>query len=229
MLDYVVDALMQAAGVDHICVVGDVPSSTRYTKVLDQGGLFENLTAGLEATGAPQALVLTCDIPFITPEAIDDFIERSLARSVDLTYPIVSLDIYLKRFAEMKRTTVRLREGVFTGGNIMLLRTAFITSQRDQIRRVYAARKDVLRLGALLGPGLLCRLIISQLFAPGVLSLAMAESAAGRLLGKGSRVAAIITEYAEIGTDVDRPEDIQIAKRILATSNAGRAGTPIPQ
>jgi GTP:adenosylcobinamide-phosphate guanylyltransferase len=215
MLDYVVDALHASDTVDDVYVVGDVPSSSRYTQIADQGSLLDNLMAGLNAAGTESALVATSDIPFITAAAIDDFVTQASARKVDIAYPIVEMGAYRQRFGDMKRTTVRLREGEFTGGNVMLLRTEFVTRQPEHIRQAYAARKDVLKLGMLLGPGLLVRLIVSQAIAPSVLSLPMIESAAARVLGEGTKVAAVITRFPEIGTDVDKPEDIAAAEKIL--------------
>jgi len=217
MLDYVIDALAGATRVDRICVVGDVPASDRYVSLTDQGSLFDNLLAGLAAAGGTHVLVTTADIPFITPEAIEDFAAASLERHADIAYPIVTLASCRKRFVGMKRTSVRFREGVFTGGNIMLLRTEFVRSQPERIRQAYAARKDVLRLGALLGPALLLRLLVSQTIAPSVLTLPIAEAAVARVLGNSARVAAIVTDYPEIGTDIDKPEDIEIARRLMAT------------
>jgi GTP:adenosylcobinamide-phosphate guanylyltransferase len=216
MLDYVVDALAGSASIENICVVGDVPTNGRYAVVMDQGSLFDNLLAGLVAAGGAHVLVATADIPFITPAAIDDFVAAAHRRNADIAYPIVSMESCRKRFDGMKRTSVRLKEGVFTGGNIMLLRTEFVASRRDRIRQAYAARKDILRLGALLGPVLLLRLLLSQTIAPSALTLPIAEAAVANVLGDGARVAAIITDYPEIGTDVDKPEDIEIARRLLA-------------
>jgi CTP:molybdopterin cytidylyltransferase MocA len=216
MLDYVVDALAGASVVERICVVGDVPSSSRFVTVTDQGSLFDNLLAGLMAAGGAHVLVATADIPFITAESIEDFVRAALARDADIAYPIVTLDSCRKRFADMKRTSARLKEGVFTGGNIMMLRTEFVRAHPERIRQAYASRKDILRLGALLGPGVLMRLLVSQTIAPSVLTLPIVEAAVARVLGDGARVAAIITDYPEIGTDIDKPEDIEIARRLMA-------------
>lgn len=215
MIDYVVDALASSTSVDRIVVVGDVPASSRYESVPDQGGLFDNLLAGLKAAGGDFTLVATSDIPFLTPDAVDDFVSTAAARNVDIGYPIVDMDAYKKRFADMKRTTVKLREGTFTGGNMMLLRTEFMVGQQVRIKQAYAARKNVLRLAMLLGPNVLMRLIVSQTLAPSVLNLPLLEAAVGRVLGANATVAAVITQYPEIGTDVDKPDDIASAEKIL--------------
>ena len=66
----------------------------------------------------------------------------------------------------------------------------------------------------MLGAGLLGRLLLAQLFAPSLLPISALESGVGRLLG-GARAAGIRSEYPEIGTDVDRPEDVAVARRLL--------------
>ena len=232
MIDYVVDALAGSTSIEKILVVGNVPESGRYDVVPDQGSLFDNLVAGLRAaTPLPQplsppgkgasseyALVSTSDIPFLTSAAVDDFVRQASERAVDIAYPIVEMGAYRGRFGDMKRTTVKLREGEFTGGNLMLLRTEFIIGQPERIKAAYAARKDIFKLGLLLGPNVLFRLIVSQTLAPSMLSLPAVEAAAARVLGPGSTVAAVATSYPEIGTDVDKPADIDAAERILSAA-----------
>ena len=218
MLEYVVDAIATSTAVDRIIVVGDVPVSNRYQVIADQGGLFENLLAGLRGSDGEVTLVATSDIPFLTASAVDDFVAHARTRNVDIAYPIVDMDAYRKRFGDMKRTTVKLREGTFTGGNLMLLRTSFMVGQQESIKKAYAARKDVLRLAMLLGPNVLFRLVISQTIAPNVLNLPLLEAAVARVLGTSAKVAAIVTQHPEIGTDVDKPDDIAAAEKILASA-----------
>ncbi|MGO8671998.1 MAG: molybdenum cofactor guanylyltransferase [Capsulimonadaceae bacterium] len=213
MLDYVIDALSDS-DIKSIWVVGNVPSSSRYEKVVEKGDLFDNMVAGLTAADSPRCLVATSDIPFLTTEAVNAFLNAALDRDADIVYPIIPMTSYRGKFGAMKRTTLRVREGEFTGGNLMLLRTDFIVGQADRIRAAYTARKDVLRLGAMLGPGLLLRVLAAQTLSPALLSLPMLEAAVARLLGD-ARVTALVTPYPEIGTDVDRPEDVEIARRLL--------------
>jgi len=215
MLDLVVKALVMAKTVGEIVVVGDVPKSGDYRIVPAKGDLFENLSAGIESFGPSDGgsiLVSTSDIPFITPQAIDDFVVQSQRRNAHICYPIVPMDIYNEKFAGMKRTTLKLREGKFTGGNVMLIDGGFAARHGDQIRQAYNARKEVLKLGAMLGPKILFRILLSQTLAPNLLDLAMLEDAVSRLLS-GAHVAAIITQFAEIGTDVDKVADVEYARQ----------------
>ena len=67
------------------------------------------------------------------------------------------------------------------------------------------------------GLGLLARLLLSQLLAPSLLTIGRLEQGVSRLLGSNARAVGIRSEYPEIGTDIDKPEDVAIARRLLAT------------
>ena len=227
MLAYVTDALKAAPTVGRILVVGDVPDSTDYTVVPGRETLMDNLLAGLEARGSAEGRVLiaTSDIPFLTPEAAEDFLERASALNADFCYPIVPLARCAAQFPAMKRTGLKLREGAFTGGNLILLRPEVILAHRETVMKAYAARKKVTQIGAMLGWGLLARIVVAQTFAPGVLTLAQLERGVAGLLGPGATARAVITDYAEIGTDVDKPDDVVLARQWVAEQ--GRS-TPTP-
>jgi hypothetical protein len=43
----------------------------------------------------------------------------------------------------------------------------------------------------------------------------MLENAIGKLLGDGVKASAVITNAASIGTDIDSPEDVEVARGML--------------
>ncbi|MES2461822.1 MAG: hypothetical protein V4671_14655, partial [Armatimonadota bacterium] len=90
-------------------------------------------------------LVATADVPFLTPEAVTDLLQRAdaMGGNADFGYPIVEAARCRERFPEMKRTTLRIKEGEFTGGNLVLLNPAFLREHQQVIRDAYARRKDV--------------------------------------------------------------------------------------
>lgn len=216
MLSYVVRALQEARCIDGVTVVGNVPDSPDYTRVTDQGSFVENLYAGLDtADEAEYLLITTADIPFVTAAAIEDFAQRGAAMGADLLYPIVAVEKCYARFPGVKRTAVRLRGGRWTGGNMILARPSFLRQQRECISAGYLARKSPLRLALMLGFGTTLRLALSQLAWPGLLGVAQLESTVSRLLG--GQVRAVVSNFPELATDIDRPGD-------LAAIQAGSGG-----
>lgn len=217
MLDYVVSALSETPSVGQIVTVGNVPQSGIYTQVAGRETLLENLLAGLDAAGDQErVLVSTSDIPFVTAEALEDFVLRATATGADLCCSYVPLAVCIQKYPEMKRTAVRLAEGRFTLGNVMLVNPRFLRTRQAAISEAYAARKSPMQVARLLGFSLLLRLLGAQIAVPGLLSIPALEGAVSRALG--GRAAGICSAYAEIGTDVDKPEDVKIARRILSGS-----------
>ena len=220
MLDYVVAALRGAPSVGRIYVVGDIPSGSDYQQVTGGETLLDNLLAGVRASeaggGGDRVLISTSDIPFLTPESVEDFVQRGVQSGADLCCPIVSLALCQQRFPEMKRTAIKLREGRFTLGNVMLVNPRFLLAHQETIQRAYAARKSPLKMARLLGLGLLVRLVLAQTISPSLLTVQALENGVSRLIGSGCRAVAIETAYPEIGTDIDKPDDVAIARRMLS-------------
>jgi 2-phospho-L-lactate guanylyltransferase (CobY/MobA/RfbA family) len=213
MLDHVVDALSGAGCVSSIVVTGNVPDSPRYRVVADHGGFVENIFAGLQRLDkAPRVLICTSDIPFITAEVIEDFCIHGHALRADMVYPIVAVETCLRKYPGMKRTALSLREGRFTGGNMVLVNPDFMHLQRERIARAYAARKSPLRLALMLGIGTTIRVALAMTCMPRVLSIRSLEESASRLVGGDAR--AYISRYPEIATDIDRAGDLLVAQTL---------------
>jgi GTP:adenosylcobinamide-phosphate guanylyltransferase len=229
MLDFVIEALYGAQLVGRVFIVGDIPtdkigalapSGCEEARILAPGdSLIDNILIGLESAGSQpdeSVLMVSADIPFVSSEAIDDYAARAAEAHADFCYPIVPMAEYNRQYPTMKRTTLKLREGEFTGGNIMLCRAGVLTANPGAVRAAYAGRKSVFRIGGMLGWGLLLRIAVSQLAMPSLLNIPLLEQAIGRILGAGATARAIITNHASIGTDVDKPEDVIAAREILS-------------
>ena len=211
MVAWVLAALAAAQTVERIVLVGaegltDAPGVRQQLR----GGadLMETIERGMGACpGAAYVLLVTADIPALTAAGIDGFVRAGIATGAEFVYPIIPRAANEARFPGVKRTYLRLTNGMFTGGNLVLVRPEALLRQRDLVRRTYAARKKPLRLAAMLGWGVLWRLLCRRL------SVADAAAAVSRLLGVRSQ--AVITEHAELGADVDRVADLQAMERYL--------------
>jgi CTP:molybdopterin cytidylyltransferase MocA len=219
MLDYVLNAAVQAKTISKLIVAGDVPESPKYQRLQPAPSFLENLIQGVAAlpNETQRVLIVTSDIPFITAEAIDDFVGSAIKSGADLCYPIIPMKLYREEFAGLKRTVLKLAEGEFTGGNIMLMSCAYVREHEQTILQAYSARKDVFRLGKMLGWGLLLKIVISQTIAPNLLNISSLERGVSNLLGHSSTAKAIKTNYPSLGTDIDKPDDVVQARKIFET------------
>ena len=214
MAQYVIDALRDSPHVGYISVIGDIRCEGADRIVPSAGSLVENLVAGVKSVEAEsRVLVVTSDIPMVTSEAIEDFIARCADTDADFCYSIISKETNEKRFPGMKRTYARLAEGIFTGGNIVLVSRKLIIENADLIRELMAARKSVIRLARIIGMRFLVRAAIAQTLCAKALTLRFAEETVGRVLK--AKLKAVETPYAEIGADVDKPEHIELAEAAL--------------
>ena len=201
MIRYVVDALKGSRDVGNVRLIGDIQCEGADKVIPSAGSMIANLVAGVEASEGAHVLISTSDIPMLTAEAVDDFIRRCGDFSADLYYAIIPKEECEKRFPGMRRTYVRLAEGTFTGGNMVIISSEFVRKNSEYLRQVFAVRKKPLKLAGLIGIGTLVRAIIAQKVWAGAINLPLLERTAGRALKADLK--AVQTPYAEIGSDVD--------------------------
>ncbi len=216
LLQHVLDAI-GAAGpgatpLGPITVVGDMPTSALYSCLPDRGDFVSNILSGLETHSAsPYVLISTCDLPFLTGDAVAAFVREASAlaerTNASLIWPVVPVNICYSRFPGIKRTALRLRDGEYTGGNLALVRPQFLLAHSQRIAAAYAARKSPVKLARMLGLGTLARVVASQKVTPQLLSIAFLETRVSRLLGGPCR--ALPCDSPEIATDLDRPSDFE--------------------
>ena len=195
---------LRGAEVERIVYVGPVTPALEGlidTHVAARGTMLENLQVGLAAIGdAGRVLVATADIPLLTSEAVRDVLNRD--SGAGLVYPVIDMLDSQAMFPTGKRTSAKLKEGRFTGGNLFLLEPRLVNDFLPRLEFVLDNRKNVLRLAGMFGLGTLFKLAL------GTLQIAELEASVSRILGVPAK--ALITKYAEIGFDVDKLEDIAV-------------------
>lgn len=216
MVEYVCEALHASAHVEQVVVVGPAEQladflASRGVRTVPAGQtVLENVQIGMQALPAPgRVLVVTSDIPLLTGEAVDDFLAQCRDEAVDLYYPIVPRSAVENRFPGVRRTYVRLKEGVFTGGNLFLVNPGIFPRCLQKGEQLVAARKNPLQLARLVGLSFLIKFIIRRL------SLQEAQTKVSQLLG--IRGEAVISRYPEVGLDVDKPGDLELVAKVLHT------------
>ena len=217
MIYYVYEALIQSERINHIVISGPpavkelFPPSPRL--FFSRGGQnaidsFTNAAHVLEHKNiTPQVLIVPSDIPFIHREAIDDFITRCEQVEGDFYYSIVSREVIEKKFPGVERTYVGIKEGIFTGGNLFMIRSNKVEACREMGIKLINRRKNPLAIARLFGLNLFARYVLKQL------SIKHAEKRFYQVMGLKGR--AIVSPFAEVGVDVDKPSDLELARKIL--------------
>lgn len=226
MLERVLAALVAVPAVRGCAVVGppDVLGEPlreafgdRVVLVPSGDGLMDNVLRGVRhfaGDGRP-TLLSTSDLPLLEPEAAATFIASALATGADFCYSIIPKDVMEAAYPGGRRTYARVRDGTFTGGNLMLLNPAVADACAERARAFLAARKSPLRLALLLGPGFLLQLVLGRL---GVADL---ERKVSGLFGVTAR--AVVVRHASVGMDVDKLSHLRLAESILG-ARAPRRG-----
>ncbi|MDA8235802.1 MAG: nucleotidyltransferase family protein [Clostridia bacterium] len=213
MVDYVVAALAQSPSIRKLVLVGAAEICEQIHRrtvlhALPGDNPVGSVLNGVKALpGDNRVLLVAADIPLITPEAIEDFIQACANTQADFYYPIVSRTDNDRYYPDIKRTYVTLKEGVFTGGNLFLVNPRIIDHCALWAEEMVGLRKSPLGLCRKLGLGIVIK------FFCRCLTIAELEQKVSSLLGVQART--VITRHPEIGVDVDKPGDLQSVTRIL--------------
>lgn len=225
MVEYVIQALQKSPRINRVVIAGPVAELSPLYGNNQRIGLTESgktaiksLQNGLqtlakmnnsgETKGA--VLVATSDIPLITPEAIENFLQLCDRRPGDLHYPVVARETNEKKFPGVKRTYVTFKEGIFTGGNLFLINTAIVDRCAALAEEIVRRRKNPVALSRLVGFWFLLKFLFRRA------TLKEAENKVSELLGIQGIV--VISPHPEVGVDVDKPSDLRLAERVLLSN-----------
>lgn len=224
MIQWVLDALSAARTVRRVIVVGlhltglKDPSGVELTcrKPLhflpNRGSLVANLLASArwlaaDDSSARYGLLVSSDLPALTPEAVDWSVETALQTEHDGYYSVIARAVMEARFPDSRRSYFRLKDGEFTAGDLALMSVRLATEAHPVWQQLVEARKNIVRQAQLIGAGLALRFLTRQL------TLAEAERRISARLGVRGRV--LVCPYAEAGMDVDKPHHYEIMHRAL--------------
>jgi GTP:adenosylcobinamide-phosphate guanylyltransferase len=214
MLDYVVLALKSVSSINRVIIVGaeSVLSNElkdQVTMVKRGDSLVDSLINGLNVLNAEEpVLVVTSDIPLITPDALEDFLERCRLRQGDVYYSFVSKEDNDRKYPGVQRTYVKLKEGTYTGGNLALLSPGVIRHHLGTLEKAASLRKKPIKLCSMLGWRYLLKLLVGRL------QINEIEERVGKIF-KFTAIG-VVSPFPEVGIDVDKPSDLQLARKVLS-------------
>lgn len=216
LLVYLLGGLSSTASVNKIVIVGpeeDLAALQQqgfsFTLVPEVGTMLENASAGLNEVDPDQlCMIVTGDIPLIDETVVEDFLKLCQPFDADFYYPILTQESCERRFPETKRTYVRLQDGTFTGGNVVLIRPSWFFKNRHRLEMFIINRKKPLKLLRMLPPTFIIKFLFRRL------SVADLEKKLSQLLLLQAR--AVPCDLVEIGTDVDKPSDLMVVREALS-------------
>lgn len=214
---YCLRALRESGVVDDVVYVGqNHPQLAGLHDAVVPGGerLVDSLALGLGAalskTEGGWVLLLSADIPWVTGEMIARFVTEArsagkpaAADRAELVYPVVTEASAKASFPQQKRTFARLKEGRFTGGNLVLLSSRVAPKLLPFMDGLYRARKNPFALARIVGFGTLLALLLGRA------TLASLERRVGELLG--AKVRALVTDDAALAADIDTSSQLNTA------------------
>lgn len=216
MFHYVVDAWRQTGCMRRLIIAGldaaTAPEPEAGCEVVylpDQGSAVANVLGALEATQSGGLVAFSsADIPLLTPRAITHFLEACEASGASLCYPIVERSVMETQFPGSGRTFRHTLDGDYCGGDVFGLAPQLAQANLPFLQALSAGRKSAWALARALGPSVVLRLLTRRL------CLSALERRFSTILGAPCK--AIISPYAEIAMDVDKPHHLQVVSQALA-------------
>lgn len=217
MIQWVMDALCASSKIDSIILIGLTEesglTSTHPVHYLpNQGRMLANIIAGINQAQQihPQSeyvLVVSSDIPAISPAMVDWLIDQVESESADIYYGIVPRQVMEERFPDSRRTWTHLKDMDICGADMNAVHVRMATEHLDTWESLIGRRKSPLKQAALIGIDTLLLLALRQLNIADIV---------GRVSKRiGIRGKAIIWPWAEAGMDVDKPHQLQIMRAFM--------------
>ena len=180
VLESTIDALRATGRVRRAVVIGpseiaDHACAGCADAVLPEGGDSgpANIIKGIEwlretdGDSADRVLILTTDLPFVTPESICAFID-SCPPDIDLCAPLVARTAFEALYPGSQGFYVKMADGEWTLGCGFIANPKAIEANRDHIERVFAQRKSQVGMARLLGFAFIAKLLTGRLTVPDI-------------------------------------------------------------
>lgn len=218
MVQWVIDAFSDSDAVDEIIVMGLPPecslqSSKRLHYLPDEGGIFENIRGGVrfgEQLHSERSKFMTssADIPGIRPEMVDWLAGEMVKDPTPLIYyTVIPQSVMEKCFPEAGRSYVRFKDLTVCGGDLNAVDKTLFSRERTIWGRLTGARKHPLKQAAILGLDTLLLVALHWITLDGAV-----KKISRKLSLEGK---ALISPYAEIGMDADKPHQLEILRAAL--------------
>jgi len=218
MIQWTLDAIAGSEQIENVIIIGldekhNLNCGSKTVHYLQSNDtIFENARSCCKLAlklnpDATQILWISADLPLIETPMIDWFINQVQISQHELYYQIIDQDVMESRFPTSRRTYTKLKGKIVCGGDVSAINPNIATAVHPAFNKISAARKNVMKQARLLGIWPLLLLITRQ----------MTTITAEKIIRNRLDLDGIFvdTPYAEMGMDVDKPEQYEIAQKIL--------------
>ncbi len=220
MISYVLNALDVAEHVKSITIVGlnEEDLGIKIAKPVEfiEGGktTFDSVLAALShftsKSKTPEyTMAISCDIPLITGEMIDRYIETiDWSKDKEYYFPAVWKKDFDKYYPNVTKVPLRLKEGKLFSGDLHIFKPTVFLRHKDALQEILANRKKYWKLVKIVS----FRHIIRYLL--GRLSLNIIEDRIKSIYDLNGAYA--IFSYPEVCADLDYIEDLPLFEELCS-------------
>lgn len=218
MVQWVLDALGEAAHVDNVIVIGLSPKSGVTCKkpmhfISNQGRMLANIVAGVTKAleldkKTKYVLIASSDIPALKPEMVDWLVDTCMETRDDLYYGVCPREVMETRYPGSNRTYTKLKGIELCGADINISHVRMATEHLDMWESLIGTRKSPLKQAGIIGLGTLFQVVTRSITLE-----ALVEKVCKRIGIKG-RV--VVWPFAEACMDVDKPHQLEMMRGDLA-------------
>ncbi len=157
-------------------------------------------------------IIVSSDIPLITKEAIERFLEKckqSTDGELKALYYMSLIDekVMTSKFPESNRTYLKLRDVKWCAGDMMVAKPSIIDSHGDVLDQLVNNRKSVFKSLFVLSPMTVIKIAIGRLTMDG-----FNDAINKYLFKRPDSCIGVLADDPELGMDVDKPFQLDIVR-----------------
>jgi len=218
MVGWVLNALAGAKSVNRIVVVGlppatDLGCNLPLTILPGNHTILANIRAAAEELLAQDpndraVLILSADVPVITPEMIDWLIDQAEQSQQDFFYSAVDRSSLEQKYPGAQQPYSHFKNIDICSSDAMLVRSIKSVLTNPAWEKIIEARHDPLKLAELLGGNSILFLLTRRY------SIQETEKIIEKKLGISCRV--ILSPYPDLALSINKPHQFDLAEAELA-------------
>lgn len=221
IIEWIIDAVEQCERIRDIYIVGLSPEQFPDTRVTciphpAESKIVDKIQAWIdwyeENKGELPKYIIhaNSDIPLITSKAIDYFVKEALEKEADFVCPLVEKDLMEAKYPNSMRTYTKFNDITFCGGDIYLYSPIDFYKVKEKVHKLQVKRKNFLLQAIFLSPIKTLKMIFKGV---NLEEVEIVFSRGMRMKGR-----AIISPYAEVAMDIDKPEQYKLIEKMLCDS-----------